>query len=635
MPLDRGRHRRRRRRRVSARLRGKQAARVIRAAARKVKRVGAASGASPKRRKSSTAAAPSSEAGAPASATCTPRPSARADFPSALVAGVDSAGIAPTSPPSPTPSAPVYSGGPPDLTAVPPPALDRSDPPSSPSLMVTGEVAAPAPDTAPGHDVDAPLSAVASARVPATVEPLRPIDYPEFAVMGSDLMPGSSQAASAAFNLAAFAPAYTPEPVTADPPTVTQRLSLAAKVDQLFEMFTELRRELQSRAEDVPPHVGPSTDRGFLSQSSTRPSGVPAGASPAPPGSWTLPPSGNSADMPPAAVSELRCDSFQLPRTRVKGEYYPPLAHQLAAHRLFRDLSSETGRWLSPMSFVLHLRELECVRFDAPPAVLMALYSGRLGSRGLTVMHFRPQSEMEQLERGSSNANFSADFGAGATLPATTVDCPTYEDLLAAIGGLISFGDALWYDHARRLLSRVNRFVLANLERDHNTHERVMLTVMFVNQFIGRALAHLLVDSPHWWRNFNEAVRAVDYHSPDWQAALNGLALRMASTPARASNGSQPVQTPRPGGAPSRRGPAGRTPIMPERIRRLIPRDRDGCEPCLRFMGGGMCYGGSAERCAHQQRTHRWDGRLPRELQEFIDRTYRSGPRQSVRREHS
>ncbi|KAE9054758.1 hypothetical protein PF005_g30521 [Phytophthora fragariae] len=32
-------------------------------------------------------------------------------------------------------------------------------------------------------------------------------------------------------------------------------------------------------------------------------------------------------------------------------------------------------------------------------------------------MHFRPQSEMEQLERGSSNANFSADFGAGATLP--------------------------------------------------------------------------------------------------------------------------------------------------------------------------------------------------------------------------
>ncbi|KAJ8561778.1 hypothetical protein ON010_g7903 [Phytophthora cinnamomi] len=211
--------------------------------------------------------------------------------------------------------------------------------------------------------------------------------------------------------------------------------------------------------------------------------------------------------MPPAAVSDLRRVSFQLPRTRVKGEYYPPLAHQLAAHRLFCDLNTESG-------------------------------NGRLGSRGLTVMHFRPQSELEQLVKGSSNANFSADFGAGATLPATDARRPTYEDLLAAIGGLISFGDAVWYDHARRLLSRVKRFELANIERDSNMPELVSLTFMFVNQFVGRALAHLLVDSSHWWRGFCEAVRAVDYHGADWQAALNGLALRMATATAPAtSNG--------------------------------------------------------------------------------------------------
>ncbi|KAE9038799.1 hypothetical protein PR002_g5831 [Phytophthora rubi] len=50
---------------------------------------------------------------------------------------------------------------------------------------------------------------------------------------------------------------------------------------------------------------------------------------------------------------------------------------------------------------------------------------------------------------------------------------------------------------------------------------------------------------------------------------------------------------------------------MPERIRRLIPRDRDVREPCLRFMGGGIRYGGSAERCAHQKRTHRLGRPLP------------------------
>ncbi|KAG2905836.1 hypothetical protein PC119_g6923 [Phytophthora cactorum] len=42
-----------------------------------------------------------------------------------------------------------------------------------------------------------------------------------------------------------------------------------------------------------------------------------------------------------------------------------------------------------------------------------------------------------------------------------------------------------------------------------------------------------------------------------------------------------------------RRGPVTRMPIMPDHIRRLIPRDRDGREPCLRYLGGGMCCDGN------------------------------------------
>lgn len=74
---------------------------------------------------------------------------------------------------------------------------------------------------------------------------------------------------------------------------------------------------------------------------------------------------------------------------------------------------------------------------------------------------------------------------------------------------------------------------------------------------------------------------------------------------------------------------------MPEHIRRLIPRDRDGREPCPRFLAGGMCYGGCPDRCAHQQRTHCWDGRLPRELQDFIDRHYGDECRHSGRRDRN
>ncbi|OWZ10571.1 LOW QUALITY PROTEIN: hypothetical protein PHMEG_00016564 [Phytophthora megakarya] len=44
-----------------------------------------------------------------------------------------------------------------------------------------------------------------------------------------------------------------------------------------------------------------------------------------------------------------------------------------------------------------------------------------------------------------------------------------------------------------------------------------------------------------------------------------------------------------------------------------------------------MSYSGSTERCAHHRRTHRWNGRLPRDLQEFIDRNYGHDRRQHSR----
>ncbi|KAL3669209.1 hypothetical protein V7S43_005592 [Phytophthora oleae] len=129
-------------------------------------------------------------------------------------------------------------------------------------------------------------------------------------------------------------------------------------------------------------------------------------------------------------------------------------------------------------------------------------------------------------------------------------------------------------------------------------------------------MSYLSEDSPEWWRNYSEAVRAIDYHAVDWQASLNGLVLRLAADRAAAVDQSSRCNGPPPA---SRRAPANRIPVMPEHIRRQIPRNTDGFEPCLRFLGGGMCYRGSAERCAHARS---WDRRLPRDLQEFIDRHY-------------
>ncbi|KAE8885887.1 hypothetical protein PF005_g18337 [Phytophthora fragariae] len=85
------------------------------------------------------------------------------------------------------------------------------------------------------------------------------------------------------------------------------------------------------------------------------------------------------------------------------------------------------------------------------PAVLKAIFSGRLGSRGLTVMHFKESSEMETLEDGSTNANYSSDLSATAALPTASIRCTNYEDILDAIHGLSALGQEVWYDHMRKL----------------------------------------------------------------------------------------------------------------------------------------------------------------------------------------
>ncbi|EGZ22114.1 hypothetical protein PHYSODRAFT_329971 [Phytophthora sojae] len=468
-------------------LRAKKAARVLCAASLNGKRVGPSGDAEarpPKRKAVSSQSSTAHAVDAPAAAL-----SAAGGSSSSTPSGTTSA------PPVVAPACALPAPGVGTPTLLVPPTLSGADPGAESAAHQMG---GPRDDNSSDQALPTPR--------PSESTPSRPLPR---------------QAASA-FNLDEFARSYEPADFAGEPSSCTERLSLANKVDQLFELLTDLRRELQALPVPAQRSEPAEVVCGFPVSAAVITGGVTASASAV---SWTLPPAGCTTDLPPPAVSELRCASFQLPRTR-------------------------SGRWMSPMSFVLHLRELDCARFDAPPA-------------------------------GSTNANFSADFGAGATLPATNARCPTYEDLLAAIGGLISFGDAIWYDHARHLLSR----------------------------FIGRALAHLLVDSPHWWRSFCDA------------AALNGLALRMATTAAPAPSGPS-VAPPRQLSGQHRRGPAARTPIMPEHIRRLIPRDRDGREPCPRFLAGGMCYGGCPDRCAHQQRTHCWDGRLPRELQDFIDRHY-------------
>ncbi|KAG6614662.1 Serine/threonine-protein kinase Nek2 [Phytophthora cinnamomi] len=305
-----------------------------------------------------------------------------------------------------------------------------------------------------------------------------------------------------------------------------------------------------------------------------------------------LPPN-SKGEMPPAEVCYLTTASFPDGAKKAKGDYNPPQAHPLAAS------------------------QLESTKFRTTPAILMAIFSGRLGSRGLTIMHFKESSEMTTLEDGSTNANFSSDFSPSASLPPTSIKCASYEDILDALHGLASLGQEVWYDHMRKLTSRLRNFVAKNKSADpENTPARVRLTLLYVNKFIGAALGFMQLDDPQWWSGFCEALRAIDYQSPVWT-----MALVSAMSQSKREDGQDPATKSRRDSG--HRDPA-RRPAIPDAIRRLIPINRRGQEPCLLHVAGLPCSGGTRERCGNPRRVHDWPERLPARLQDWVERTYGS-----------
>ncbi|KAG1702268.1 hypothetical protein DVH05_010058 [Phytophthora capsici] len=204
-------------------------------------------------------------------------------------------------------------------------------------------------------------------------------------------------------------------------------------------------------------------------------------------------------EMPPLAVCYLSYASFPEGPKKAKSEYNPPRL----PGRMFKDFPSKEGKPLSAMSFVLWMREAQCIKFMVNPAVLMALFSGRLGSRGLTLLHFKEISEMESLANGSYNGNFGSDFIPSAQLPPATTTCASYDDIIDEIHGLAAFGNEFRYDHVRKITSRLRVFVSKNKSADPgNTPQRVVITLRYATKFLGYAIGHLQSESPQWWHNY-------------------------------------------------------------------------------------------------------------------------------------
>ncbi|GMF16461.1 unnamed protein product [Phytophthora fragariaefolia] len=248
----------------------------------------------------------------------------------------------------------------------------------------------------------------------------------------------------------------------------------------------------------------------------------------------------DQGELPAASVQQLMSGSFPEHAKKAKGEYHPAQAHVLAATRMFKGPTPTEGKPISPMSFVLGLREAECVGFKTTPAVLMALFSGRLGSRGLTILHSREKTEQDKLEAGSLNSNFASDFSPSANLPTAATSCRSYDDILDGIHGLARMGESMWHDHMLMATERLRVFLSKNKSADPGgLPSRVKLVLLYVNNWLGAVLGHVQVGDPTWWGGFSKAVQAIDYASSEstLKAATRTHASIQAPGPTKATAG--------------------------------------------------------------------------------------------------
>ncbi|DBA04254.1 TPA: hypothetical protein N0F65_009489 [Lagenidium giganteum] len=194
-------------------------------------------------------------------------------------------------------------------------------------------------------------------------------------------------------------------------------------------------------------------------------------------------------------------------------------------------------------------------------------------------MMFCKKSELDVSRSGSSNANYNVDFGASTTLPPSPPRS-SYNNLLDGIHGISMMANDLWYDPVRKLLGRLLAFGSKKKAADPSgTPARIHLTHQYMDRLLGRAVGCLQSEASTWWNEYWDALRAIDYNTPDWSLARS-TAMHSAITNSHARH---PRHT-----AP----PKPKRPIsIPEDLRHFIRRE-NGVEPCLQHLSGAGCPNG-------------------------------------------
>lgn len=291
-----------------------------------------------------------------------------------------------------------------------------------------------------------------------------------------------------------------------------------------------------------------------------------------------------------------------------RGRYeFSPSPQQELVHGI---ITGETHRGTCGFVLVELLMAQPKFRFRVYPGVLVRAYDFQFGSRGLSVLHFKPLGYKEGL-LAQKNATVSmTDFSAAATiLPPPPVT--SWAELASAVAGLVQYCQFCCDDTTQNLVKTLQSFVIEAEQWRLWTVKDLPLLVLWINSILEKYRTAVIADGYAGDLARTAVAEEFSVFNPHLQALL--IADRVSPDTASTCSARD---------RPSRGSQVDQRVVKSERrvppdVLAVLPR-QNGKELCLRHLSKRGCQSTDPARCVNSKRYHSRPATLPTQIRTHV-----------------
>lgn len=288
---------------------------------------------------------------------------------------------------------------------------------------------------------------------------------------------------------------------------------------------------------------------------------------------------------------------------RTRGAFTPTTEQE----RIHMAITAPTHYGKSGDSFLEAVMSSEAVQFVWHPGVLARLYDIQFGTRGLSIMHFRPVSILERLKMMSPGSINTSDYNVAA--PVITPPA-SWSQLSAATRCFLRYCQSMCDTVTIEVATALDSFVTSLEGWNQLLESDLQILVLWLDATLEKYRGSVVWDVNN---NDSSRLKAAGWFSianPEVNSlviAAMGERLKLARSGREAPYESRPRVT---SVAPERKIPADVIDRIPT---------RDGKEVCLQYLSRRGCPSRDPTVCTFKQRAHFWPDVIPQEVRRYLN----------------